>query len=190
MGENDRPGIVRSLLLVGGPLLGTAIFLAAPLEVAGRATAGLAGWMALWWLTEVVPLWATALLPLVVLPLAGAVPVTGVFRPYLHPLIFLFLGGFILALAMERWGLHRRFATRLLRFAGTRPRNVVAAFMGATALLSMWVSNTATAMMMLPIALSVLDVARREDGDAFAVCLLLGIAYGASIGGIGTLIGT
>ena len=103
MGENDRPGIVRSLLLAGGPLLGTAIFLAAPLEVPGRATAGLAGWMALWWLTEVVPLWATALLPLVELPLAGAAPVTGAIRPYLHPLIFLFMGGFILALAMERW---------------------------------------------------------------------------------------
>ncbi len=193
---------LRGALLAAGPLLGAAIFLLVPdtyldrtgevaqLGSAGRVSAGLAAWMALWWLTEVVPLWATALLPLVVLPLAGAASIIGATRPYLHPLIFLFLGGFILALSMERWGLHRRFAFRLLRVAGIRPRNVVAAFMGATALLSMWVSNTATAMMMLPIALSVLDVAGEEDGGALPVCLLLGIAYAASIGGIGTLIGT
>jgi solute carrier family 13 (sodium-dependent dicarboxylate transporter), member 2/3/5 len=201
--EKRRPWTPTRIALLGiGPLLGAAIFFGVPesyrdqagdiaqLGIAGRVSAGLAIWMALWWLTEVVPLWATALLPLAVLPVAGAATIPAAARPYLHPLIFLFLGGFVLALSMERWGLHRRFAYRLLRLAGTRPRNLVAAFMGATALLSMWVSNTATAMMMLPIALSVLEVTKAKDGDALAICLLLGIAYGASIGGIGTLIGT
>ena len=202
MGKNKAIGALRGGLLICGPLVGAIVFLLVPdsyvdrlggvahLGMAGRASAGLAAWMALWWLTEVVPLWATALLPLLVLPMVGGATVPGAVQPYVHPLIFLFLGGFIIALSMERWGLHRRFAFSLLRLAGTRPRNIVAAFMGATALLSMWVSNTATAMMMLPIAISVLEVGRAEDGDPLSVCLLLGIAYGASIGGIGTLIGT
>ncbi len=193
---------IRIFVLGLGPLLGALVCFGVPttyldqgggvveLGIAGQVSAGLAAWMALWWLTEVVPLWATALLPLLVLPAAGAASLPAAVRPYLHPLIFLFLGGFILALSMERWGLHRRFAYRLLRSAGTRPRNLVAAFMGATALLSRWVSTTATAMMMLPIALGVLEVTKARDGSALAVCLLLGIAYGASIGGIGTLIGT
>ncbi len=163
--------------------------------------------MAIWWMTEAVELYATALLPLVALPITGAAPVREAAAPYAHELIFLFMGGFLIALAMQRWGLHRRLALKALRAAGDHPAGIVACFMGVTAFLSMWVSNTATAVMMLPIALSIINlVDRDEPGSAsdaegtgtsgskatsnFALCLLLGIAYAASIGGIGTIIGT
>lgn len=178
---------------------------------AGQVTAALAVWMAVWWMTEAIPVYATALLPLAVLPLAGAGSVKQAAAPYAHELIFLFMGGFILALSMQRWGLHRRFAFSVLRLFGSRPSRVVAGFMVVTAALSMWVSNTATTIMMLPIGLSVIRMLRKpgevpgldevsnraefHDEAAprqgnFALCLLLGIAYAASIGGIGTLIGT
>ncbi|MDH3297022.1 MAG: DASS family sodium-coupled anion symporter [Gemmatimonadota bacterium] len=163
---------------------------------AARATAGVGVWMAAWWLTEAISIYATALLPLALLPLTGARTVLEAASPYGHPLIFLFMGGFLLALTMQRWGFDRRVALSTLRFAGARPRHIVAGFMAVTAGLSMWVSNTATAVMMLPIAISVIHVAeagpdqRDRPIPSFAVCLLLGIAYAASIGGVGTLIGT
>lgn len=151
--------------------------------------------MAVWWMTEAVELYATALLPLVALPMTGAAPVRAAAAPYAHELIFLFMGGFLIALAMQRWGLHRRMALRALRAAGDHPAGIVACFMGVTAFFSMWVSNTATAVMMLPIALSIISLVEQvEPGTKtrphFALCLLLGIAYAASIGGIGTIIGT
>jgi solute carrier family 13 (sodium-dependent dicarboxylate transporter), member 2/3/5 len=168
---------------------------------AGRTTAATAVWMALWWMSEAIPVYATALLPLVVLPLTGAASMRAAATPYAHELIFLFMGGFIVALCMERWGLHRRISLLALRAVGPRPRNAIGGFMLVTAGLSMWVSNTATTVMMLPIALSVIDLLARQlpqaqshgaRGDAanFSQGLLLGIAYAASIGGIGTLIGT
>ena len=162
---------------------------------AGRATMALAAWMAVWWMTEAVELYATALLPLVALPMTGAASVRAAAAPYAHELIFLFMGGFLIALAMQRWGLHRRLALRALRAAGDHPAGIVACFMGVTAFFSMWVSNTATAVMMLPIALSIIALVEQvEPGSKerphFALCLLLGIAYAASIGGIGTIIGT
>jgi sodium-dependent dicarboxylate transporter 2/3/5 len=176
----------------------------------GRVVLALMAWMATWWMTEAIPLPATALLPLVILPVAGgfvdgdAIGLTSIAPSYSNQYIFLFGGGFLLALAMERWGLHRRIALRVLATIGGGPRMVVAAFMGLAALFSMWVSNTATAVMMLPIALSIASRAGatgatgaveatggggRRDG-AFARALLLGIAWGCSIGGVGTLIGT
>jgi sodium-dependent dicarboxylate transporter 2/3/5 len=180
-----------------------------PFGHAGKATSAAGVWMAVWWMTEAIPIYATALLPLAILPATGAVRIRAAAAPYGHELIFLFMGGFILALAMQRWGLHRRIAFRALRVIGKRPGPMVAGFMGVAAGLSMWVSNTATTIMMLPIATSVIDLVTNGGLSAgtsasgatvdpvsarnrrnFALCLLLGVAYGASIGGIGTLIGT
>ena len=176
-----------------------------PFTHAGRATAAVAVWMAAWWLSEAIEVYATALLPLVLLPLLGARSIRETASPYAHELIFLFMGGFLLALAMERWGLHRRIALVALRLVGDRPGNMVAGFMAITAGLSMWVSNTATTIMMLPVALSVLELVTRQRGEPesddpdgasdpnianFALALLLGIAYAASIGGMATPIGT
>ena len=176
----------------------------ATLGHAGRATAGIAVWMAIWWLTEAVEVPVTALLPLVAFPLAGVATIRATAAPYGHDMIFLFLGGFVLALSMQRWGLDRRIALLALRLVGSRPRNIVGGMMLATAAMSMWVSNTATTAVMLPIALSLIGRvckarhgrrpapgALPEDGTAaFAVALLLGIAYAASIGGMGTIVGS
>jgi sodium-dependent dicarboxylate transporter 2/3/5 len=161
------------------------------LGVPGKVTAGLAVWMATWWLTEAISIYATALLPLAVLPLTGAQSVSKAAQAYAHPLMFLFLGGFILALALERWHLHRRFALFILRIVGTQPRRLVGGFMIAAATMSMWITNTATTIVMLPIALSVVAMQPETAWKhRFAMCLLLGVAYSASIGGIGTIVGT
>ena len=192
-----------------GPIAAGALYLilgrSEGLSDAGRGVAALAVLMAVWWLTEAIPIPATALLPVALLPLVtrGEISVASATAPYARDLIFLFMGGFMLALAMERWGLHRRVALRTVLIAGTSPRRVILGFMVATAFLSMWISNTATTVMMLPIGLSVIDLVRRElrkvedpllppEGEPFpfAIALLLGIAYGASIGGVATLIGT
>ncbi len=197
---------VQQVGFFAGPILALGIGLVFPeshagVLPAGAATAAVATWMAVWWLSEAIPIYATALLPLVLFPLLGARTMREAAAPYAHELIYLFLGGFFIALAMERSGLHRRVALVALRFAGERPAHIVAAFMAITAFLSMWVSNTATAIMMLPVALSVVDLAERGVRGAapaeaaaatrpFALALLLGIAYSASIGGLATPIGT
>jgi sodium-dependent dicarboxylate transporter 2/3/5 len=192
-----------------GPLLALLVYLLLPesysdasgeaiaFSHAGRATAAMGVWMAVWWMTEAIPVYATALIPLAFLPTVGASSIRDAASPYGHELIFLFMGGFMLALAMERWGLHTRIALVALRRVGSDPRSVVGGFMLITAALSMWVSNTATSIVMLPIALSVIRriESRSEESvqaqqSNFALCLFLGIAYAASIGGIGTLIGT
>jgi sodium-dependent dicarboxylate transporter 2/3/5 len=161
--------------------------------------------MAVWWLTEAISVYATALLPLVLMPLFGVAPIRSAAAPYAHELIFLFMGGFLIALAMQRWGLHRRIALNTLRLAGDRASRVIGGFMLVSAALSMWVSNTATAIMLLPVATSVIALVARQHGldgteaairddtspiRNFALCLLLGLAYSASIGGMGTPIGT
>jgi sodium-dependent dicarboxylate transporter 2/3/5 len=167
--------------------------------------AGLAGWMALWWLSAVVPLEATALLPIVFLPIVDSRPLREVTASYADPIIFLFLGGFLLAATLERWGLHRRFALATIHRVGTSAPRVILAFMLASAFASMWVSNTATAVMMLPIAMA-LAGGRSESRNVgtqtpsavppfrrsadFPTALMLGIAYACSIGGVATLIGT
>ncbi|MTI12583.1 DASS family sodium-coupled anion symporter [Sansalvadorimonas verongulae] len=160
-------------------------------EVAWRC-AGLALMMAVWWSLEIIPIAITALLPLVMGPLLGLGKLDVVAAPYAHPVIFLYLGGFMLGLAMERWGLHRRIAIHIMLKVGTGEQRLVIGFMLATALLSMWVSNTATAVMMLPIGVSVIHMLREEGQGqgGFSSALLLAIAYGASIGGMATLIGT
>ena len=182
-----------------GPLLALGVWFLGPesMSDAARATAAVGTLMALWWMTEALPLPATSLLPIALFPLLGVLPIREATAPYAHKFIFLFMGGFILALAMERWDLHKRIALLTLLLFGTSQRRIVAGFMAATAMLSMWVSNTATTVMMLPIATSVLAFALTEKKDQdnasrsrLGVCLLLGIAYAASIGGLATIIGT
>jgi len=149
--------------------------------------------MAVWWVTESLPIAITALLPVGLLPLLDIAPIEDAAAPYANPLIFLFLGGFILAEGVQRWNLHRRLALKVLSISGTRPDRVVGGFMLATAGLSMWVSNTATAALMLPVAISVLRLMGDDTGQSqkhFGLCLLLGIAISANIGGMATLIGT
>ena len=183
--------------LVGPPALILTLVLPPPdgLGEAGWRTAGAAVLMAAFWIAESIPIPATALLPLVLFPALGLGDVRDTAAPYANPIIFLFLGGFIIALAMQRWQLHRRVAIGLISRLGTRPPAIVAGFLVSSALVSMWVSNTATALMMLPIALSVVrllpDRARptRATRD-FSTALLLAVAYGATSGGMGTLIGT
>jgi len=191
----------RSIGLVAGIfLLVLTLLLAPPAGMSGPAwnVAGIAALMAVWWVTEALPVAATALVPVIAFPALGVGDIQQAAAPYANPLIFLFLGGFMLALALERWNLHRRIALTILNRFGTRPAALVAGFLVTTALLSMWVSNTATAMMMLPIGLSVIRLLHVEEvavlptgeGRNFAVALPLSIAYGATIGGLGTLIGT
>ena len=165
----------------------------AGLSPQGWAVASVGILMAVWWMTEALPLAVTALLPLVLFPLLGIREIEASAVSYAHPLVFLFLGGFLLARAMHVWRLDRRLALTVLRLVGANPRGVIAGVMGVTAFLSMWVSNTATAMVMLPIGLSVIPAFRNPEGrdpDGFAPALLLGIAYAATIGGMGTIIGT
>jgi solute carrier family 13 (sodium-dependent dicarboxylate transporter), member 2/3/5 len=159
-----------------------------------------AAWMICWWITEPVPIPATALLPIVLLPLLGVFKLAEATAPYADPIIFLFMGGFIIAMAMEKQRLHVRIALSLIRLTGTNPNGIILGFTVATAFLSMWISNTATAVMMLPIALSVINLLRMQyhTGEGandkgfhhFALSLMLSIAYAANIGGVMTIIGT
>lgn len=186
-------------------VLGLVIFafvLLLPLPVPGPAKAVLATTllMIVWWVTEAVPLEATALVPLVAFPLLGVLTPSAAAAPYADKVIFLFLGGFVIAMSMQRWGLHRRIALHIIRVVGTSPRRLVLGFMCAAAFLSMWISNTATTMMMVPIALAIITTLMPRDERntgklspeqlAFAGCLVIAIAYAASIGGIATIIGT
>ena len=182
-----------------GFLLAPALFLLmlllpppSGLELPGWRVAAVGILMAVLWVTESIPIPATSLLPIVLFPLFGVGSVKDAAAPYANPLIFLFLGGFVIAIAMQRWHLHRRIALSIIAAVGMHPRSIIAGFMIATAILSMWVSNTATTLMMLPIALSVIELTSKSEDrrDNFSVALLLGLAFSASIGGLGTLIGT
>lgn len=182
-------------LLTGLVLLALTVLLPPPGALSGTAWAalGLMMLMAAWWATEAIPIPATSLVPIVLIPALGLGSVRDATEPYANPIIYLFLGGFTLGLAMQRWNLHRRIALHILLVVGTSPKRQIAGFMLATAFLSMWVSNTATTIMMMPIGLSVLgmmDTGDDDSGHRFAVALLLAIAYSASVGGIATLIGT
>ena len=178
-----------------GPVLGLGFAVFGDLDPGQpevTLTAGVACWMAIWWMTEAVPLAATALLPVVLFPLLGIMGGKEVAPLYFNHIIFLFVGGFMVALAMQRWNLHRRIALRLLLVFGGCPRCILTGFMLATAFLSMWISNTATTMMMVPIAMAI--VTKMEDRGmaqrAFGTAVFLGVAYAASIGGFATLVGT
>ena len=185
-------------LVAGATVLALTLIVAPPagLSAQGWHTLGLALLMAIWWSTEPIPIGVTALLPLVILPLIGEGDITNAATPYANPLVFLFLGGFILAAGIKRWGLHRRLAYSVVHAIGTEPRRLVLGFMVATGTISMGISNTAAVVLMLPVATSVIAAladahgAQDEDVHRFSRALLLGLAYGASIGGMGTLIGT
>ena len=204
--DGNARSIIRWAGLVGGPVLAALSYAVLPEEYAdsagqlvvftsaGRVTLGIMIWMALWWLTEAVDISVTALLPIALFPILGAASIKAATAPYANEYIFVFMGGFLIALSMQRWGLDRRIALITLKLVGNKPVNMIGGFMLVTAVLSAFVSNTATTAMMLPIALSVIDLVLRDktgtQGRNFALCLMLGVAYAASIGGVATIIGT
>lgn len=193
----DRPIGIKTVWLVAGPALAAGILLFTDLDPEHpeiKKMAAVAVLMALWWVTEAVPLSVTALVPLALYPLLGIMAGRKVAPLYINHIIFLFIGGFIVALAMQRWNLHKRIALRLIQWIGLSPGRMLFGFMFATAFLSMWISNTATTMMMTPIVLAIIirleENLERKEARRFSLGLLLGVAYSASIGGISTLIGT
>jgi sodium-dependent dicarboxylate transporter 2/3/5 len=182
-------------LIAGGVIFVLMLLVPAPsgLSPEGWKTAAVAMLMATWWMTEAIPIPATAILPLGLFPILGVLNATNAAAPYANELIFLFMGGFFLAVTMERWGLHKRIALAIMSVVGTSPNRLILGFMIATAFLSMWISNTATTAMMLPIGLAVGELFRPQDQKGpyeFGIALMLGVAYAASIGGVATLIGT
>lgn len=193
--------LARKIGLFVGPLVFLVLLvLPAPavVNLAAWRVIALAAFMLVWWVTEAVPIPVTALLPMLCLPLLGVNSMSAAAAPYASPIVFLFMGGFMIALAMERWALHRRIALNIVRLTGVNANGIILGFMLATAALSMWISNTATTVMMLPIALSVIDLLThgregeypKEGIKYFALSMMLGIAYSANIGGTATLIGT
>lgn len=195
----NRQLIRKRLSFWAGPVAGLLIlflFELDPERPETTATLAVAAWMAIWWITEVVPLAVTALLPVALFPMLGIMDGKLVSATYFNHVIFLFIGGFMVALAMQKWNLHKRIALRILMFTGTNPARVLLGFMLATAFLSMWISNTATAMMMVPILISVISQMEEQGQEVrgragpYSTGLLLGVAYSASIGGMMTLVGT
>jgi sodium-dependent dicarboxylate transporter 2/3/5 len=191
-------------LFLGPALFFLIIFLPAAhdMTIHAKIAAAVAVLMATWWITEALPIPATALVPLLLFPLFGIMPASDVAARYADQNIFLFIGGFFIAMAMQRWELHKRIALYIIKFLGTSPTRLIFGFMVATAFLSMWISNTATTMMMFPIGLAVilhaetmvkkarLDIPTERGSFNFGTALMLGIAYAASIGGVATLVGT
>lgn len=167
------------------------------LNPGAQAMLALTAWMAIWWITEALPIAGTALLPLILMPILGLLKIDAVSANYMHPTVMLYMGGFLLATGIEKWGLHRRIALNIINLLGTDLRMIVLGFIAATGLLSMWISNSATALMMLPIGLAVVTQFKTQLGEQnhslaerLGKNIMLGIAYSASIGGMATLIGT
>ncbi|MGY8896936.1 MAG: SLC13 family permease [Paraglaciecola sp.] len=189
---------MRIIAIFAGPLLaGLLLLLPAPpnMELQAWYLVCLICWMVVWWLSEAIPIPATALLPIPVMPLLGIGDMKDVAEQFANPIIFLFLGGFLMAAAMQKWGLHKRIALKIVSIVGTNPTRLIGGFMLATAFLSMWISNTSATIMMFAVALSVIDFVAHKTADQqtvrrFGVAIMLGIAYSATIGGVGTLIGT
>jgi len=191
----DRSSKRNWWLVALGPVAGLLLGLILPdsLSFEGRAVAGIALWMAIWWMTEAAPIPVTSLLPLVLFPLFGIGTLDEVASPYASTVIFLVMGGVVLGLATEKSNLHLRVALWTIKLVGTKPSQIVLGLMIASAFISAWVSNTATAVIMVPIAVSILNLVRSIDPEAagkkFAASLLLGVAYGVTIGSTATLIG-
>ena len=199
MSENIQRSRSKMIGLLLGPLLFllTIIFFhPAGLTKAANGVLASTLWIAVWWILEVIPIAVTALLPIVLFPLTNSLSLPATTASFGHKYIFLYIGGFILAIAIERWNLHRRIALTVINFIGTNVKSIILGFMVATAFLSMWISNTATAVMMLPIGMAIIAQLRdnpdtvENENIIFGKFLMLAIAYSASIGGIATLIGT
>jgi sodium-dependent dicarboxylate transporter 2/3/5 len=196
----DVPKLVGYVL---GPLLFLIVFLFTPSDFItpdAYKVLAVAAWMITWWVTEAAPIPVTSLLPLIIFPATGVMTMGESTTPYANPAIFLFMGGFMIAIALEKHRLHERIAINLIRFTGTSGNGIILGFTLASGFISMWISNTATALMMLPIAVSVVDLLKRKDSvhgeelsqgeKYFALGLMLSIGYAASIGGMATIIGT
>ena len=190
--------IAKKIGLCLGPLL-CLVLLVLPVQIVSPVAdkvISVALWMLIWWITEAVSITVTALLPLVLFPILGILDIKTVSQNYGHPIVFLFFGGFVLALALEKVNLHKRISISIIKITGTSANRIILGFMIATAFMSMWISNTACTVMMLPIALSVIQLLITDKDDFtkqdrnFALCLLLGIAFSANIGGVATVIGT
>ena len=187
-------GILAFLIIVFYPVDPSAF----PVEA--KYAAAVTALMVVWWITEAIPIQATALVPIVLFPLLGVLTPAQACGAYGDKVIFLFMGGFIIAMSMQRWGLHERIALHIINRTGSSPRRLILGFMIATAFLSMWISNTATAMMMIPIAIAIIATilpnieTKLEEMDLkqrnFSECIVISIAYAATIGGMATIIGT
>ena len=185
--------------LILGPILFSVIMIfveADGLSFEAKCILASTAWMAVWWVTECVPISVTALLPIVLFPLTGGMDLSTTTAAYGHKLVFLFVGGFLIALAIEKWHLHKRLALNIIRFTGSNKSRVILGFMLATAFLSMWISNTATSIMILPVGLAIISQLKDDpktvenENEVFGKSLMIAIAYSASIGGMATLIGT
>jgi sodium-dependent dicarboxylate transporter 2/3/5 len=199
--QGKSPGLSKHQLkfisLLAGVAISLLIYFVNPFDVppAAAKVLAIAGLMITWWVTEALPMPVVSLLPLILFPLLGVATLEETAAPYANPIIFLFMGGFMLGLAIEKWNLHKRIALNIVRITGTSGDRIVLGFILATGLLSMWLSNTATTMMMFPIALSVIHVMKENkhgEGNIrnFSLTIMLAIAYAANIGGIATIIGT
>lgn len=185
---------VPRIALVAGPLLAVLTFVLLPesLALEARLLAGVTVLMAIWWMTEAIPIPATSLLPVILFPALGIADVTSAAAPYANSIVFLILGGTLLGLGVQKWNLHRRVALITIRLFGTQPRQIIFGLMLSSAFISAWVSNTATAVIMVPIALSITKLVNDASGGVnikFASSALLGVAYAVTIGGFATLIG-
>ena len=166
------------------------------LSAAANAVLASSSWIAIWWITEAIPIPVTAILPIVLFPLSGGMGLSETTASYGHKYVFLYIGGFIIAIAIEKWKLHKRIALTIIKIVGTNVVNIILGFMIATAFLSMWISNTASAVMILPVGMAIISQLKdnpetiEDENLMFGKALMLSIAYSASIGGIATLIGT
>ena len=189
----------KNIGLFLGPIVFVLInFFYRPENLSSEGIAILAStlWIAIWWMTEAIPIYVTSLLPIILFPLSGGLELKLTTASYGHKFVFLFIGGFILAIAIEKWKLHKRIALNIIKIVGTKKSNIILGFMIATAFLSMWISNTATAVMILPVGLAIISQLKdnpktiENENIVFGKTLMLAIAYSASIGGMATLIGT
>ena len=181
--------------LILGPLFFSIILIfveADGLSFEAKCILASTAWMAVWWVTECVPISVTALLPIVLFPITGGMDLSTTTAAYGHKLVFLFVGGFLIALAIEKWHLHKRLALNIIRVTGSNKSRVILGFMLATAFLSMWISNTATSIMILPVGLAIISQlkddpnTKENENEIFGKSLMIAIAYSASIGGMAT----